>query len=120
MRRGCTFLTNDRLIKQVDECQVSGLISVVLSNIPCVIMEIDAVKPIKSNLYKCYINDIVNGSKINQLNFLNNYHPYIKLTIKVNPSRFLDSEIMIKNGITETSVLIKESKNRITCHQQAP
>ena len=41
---------------------------------------------------------------------LNNYHPNIKLTIKVNPSKFLDTEIMIKNGIIETSVPVKESK----------
>ena len=41
---------------------------------------------------------------------LNDYHPNIKLTIKVNPSKFLDTEIMIKNGIIETSVLVKESK----------
>ena len=40
----------------------------------------------------------------------NNYHPNIKFTIEVNPSKFLDMEIMIKNGITETSVAINESQ----------
>ena len=33
---------------------------------------------------------------------MNNYHPNIELTIEVYPSKFLDTKIMIKNGITET------------------
>ena len=41
---------------------------------------------------------------------LNNYHPNIKLTIEVNPIKFFDTEIMIKNGIIETYVAVKESK----------
>ena len=45
---------------------------------------------------------------------LNNYHPNIKLTIEVNPSKLLDREIMIKNGIIEISAVVKESK--ITNH----
>ena len=44
---------------------------------------------------------------------LNKYYP-IKLTIEVNPSKFLDTEILIKNGIIETSVVVKKSK--ITNH----
>ena len=41
---------------------------------------------------------------------LNNYHPNIKLIIEVNHSKFLDTEMMIKNGIIETSFAVKESK----------
>ena len=41
---------------------------------------------------------------------MNNYHSNIKLTVEVNPSQFLDTEIMIKNGIIETSAVVKESK----------
>ena len=33
----------------------------------------------------------------------------IKLTIVVNPRKFLDMQILIKNGIIETSVAVKES-----------
>ena len=40
---------------------------------------------------------------------LNNYYPNLKLTIEVNPSKFLDTEIVIKNGIIETSAVAKES-----------
>ena len=39
-----------------------------------------------------------------------NSHLNLKLTMQVNPSKFLDTEIMIKNGIIETSVLVEESK----------
>ena len=34
----------------------------------------------------------------------------MKLTLEVNPSKSLDTEIMIKNVIIETSVVVKESK----------
>ena len=52
---------------------------------------------------------IVNGSR-KLFEKLNNYHPNIKWTIEVNPSKFLDTEIMVKNGIIETCVVVKESK----------
>ena len=46
---------------------------------------------------------LVNGSRINQVNFSRNVnHPNVKLTVQINPSRFLNTEIMIKNGIIET------------------
>ena len=41
---------------------------------------------------------------------MNNNHPKIKVTIEVNPSKFLDTEIMIKNSIIETSFAVQESK----------
>ena len=41
---------------------------------------------------------------------LDNCLPNIKLTIEVNPNKLLDTEIMFKNGITETSVVEKKSK----------
>ena len=41
---------------------------------------------------------------------MNSYHPNIKLTLEVNSRKFLDTEIMVKNGIIETSVIVKESK----------
>ena len=46
--KGCTFLADGRLIRQVDGCPMGGLISVVLSNIFCVKMEFDVVLTIKS------------------------------------------------------------------------
>ena len=69
----CTFLADGRLIRQADECPMSGPISVVLSNIFCVKMEFDVVKPLKPKLYKCMsMIFIVNESRINQTNFSRN------------------------------------------------
>ena len=93
---------------------MGGPISVVLSNIFCVKMEFDVVKSLKPKLYKRYFDDIYSKRIKNHpdklFEKLNNYHPNIKLAIEVNPSKFVDTEIMIKNGITETSVVVKESK----------
>ena len=41
---------------------------------------------------------------------LNDYHHKIKLTIEVNPPKFLDTEIIILNNEVVTSVHRKESK----------
>ena len=77
-------------------------------------MEFDVVKPLKPKLYKRYVDDIYSKRIKNQpdklFEKLNNYHPNIKLTIDVNPSKYLDTEIMIKNGIIETSVAVKQAK----------
>ena len=48
--KGCTFLADCRLIRQVEGCPVGGLISVVLFNIFCVKMKPDLVKPLKPKL----------------------------------------------------------------------
>ena len=111
--KGRTFLADGRLIRQVDGYLIGGPISVVLSIIFCVKMEFDVVKPLKPKLYKRYV-DIYSKRIKNQpdklFEKLNNYHPNIKLTIEVNPSKFLDTKIMIKNGVIETSLVVKESK----------
>ena len=69
-------------------------------------MEFDAVKPLKPKLYKRYVDDIYSKRIKIQPDKLfeksNNYHQNIKLTIAVNPSKLLDTEIMMKNSIIET------------------
>ena len=112
--KGLTFLADSRLIRQVDGFPMSGPISLVLSNIFCVKMEFDVVKPLKPKLYKRHVDDIYSKRIKNQpdklFEELNHYHLNVKLTIEINPSKFLDMEIMIKNGIIETSVAVKGSK----------
>ena len=107
-------MADGRLIRQVDGRPMGGPISVVISNIFCVKMESDLVKPLKPKLCTRYVDDIYSKRIKNQpdklFEKLNNYHPNIKLTIEVNPSKFLDTEIMIKDGIIEKSVAVKESK----------
>ena len=109
MYRGCTFLADGTLIRQVDGCPIGDLILVALSDIFCVKMEFDVVvKPLKPKLCKRYFDDICSKRIKNQpdklFRKLNNYHPYIKLIIALNPNKFLDREIMIKNVIIETIV----------------
>ena len=54
-------------------------------------MGFDVIKPGKPKLYKCYVDDIYSKRIKNQsdklFEKLNNYHPNIKLTIEVNPSK---------------------------------
>ena len=87
---------------------MGGPISVVLSNIFCVKIEFDVVKPLKPKLYKRHNDDIYTKQIKNQPDKLNNYNPNIESTIEENPRKFLDMKI--KNGIIETSVVVKESK----------
>ena len=56
--KGCNFVADGRLITQLDGFPMHGPISVALSNIFCVKMELDAVKPLKPKLYKRYVDDI--------------------------------------------------------------
>ena len=111
--KSCILLADGRLIRQIDGCPMGGQISVVLYDIFCVKMKFDVVKPLKPKLCKRYPDDIYSKKIKNQpeklLAKLNNYHPNIKLTIEVNPSKFLDTEIIIMNGIIETSLVVNES-----------
>ena len=56
--KGCNFLAEDKLIRQVDWCPMGGPISIVLSNIFCVKIESDVVKLLKQKLYKLFVDDI--------------------------------------------------------------
>ena len=51
---------------------------------------------------------------------LNNYHPKIKLTIKTNPQRFLDTQITHINGTIETQVHGKKTKLPIPWTSNVP
>ena len=83
LHKCCAFLADGRLIRQVDGFPMGGPISVVLSNIFCVKMEFDVVKPLKPKRYKRYVDDIYSKRIKNQpdklFEELNNYHPNIKL-----------------------------------------
>ena len=87
-------------------------------------MKPDAAKSLKPKRYKRYVDDIYSKQIKNHrqkcFQKLNNYHLKIKFTIEVNPSKFLDMEIMFKNGIIETSVAMNESRYPFTSHRQSP
>ena len=99
-------LSDSRLLRQVDECTLGGPISVAFSNIFCVKMGRDVVKPLKPKLEKRYVDDIYSNQPNILLENLSNYHLNIKLIIEENPSKFLDTKMMVKNCTIETSVAV--------------
>ena len=74
--------------------------------------------------YKRYVDDIINRRKKHEEDLLfkklNNYHPKIKLTIEINPPKFLDTEIIILNNEVVTSVHRKESKLPVPWESKVP
>ena len=85
----CTFKFNSRFLKQVDSCTMGGQLSVTFSDIYMVKMETD------------FVDDIYSRQKLRDnvlFDRLKSYHRNIKLTIKVNPSKFLDTKLANING----------------------
>ena len=72
------------------------------------------VRPFSSIFYRRYVDDIQNRQKINEKDdlyeVLNKYHKNIKLTVEKSPSKFLDTKLLINNGIYETQAYKKETK----------
>ena len=111
---------------------MGGPFSVTLSDIYMDKMEDEIVEKHQPKFYKRYVDDIVNPCKKNQVdllfndlinfnpckknqvdllfNDLNNYHQSIKVTLELNPKRFLDTNLEFQNGILITSVHRKETK----------
>ena len=93
---------------------MGGSLSITLSDIWMVKMENNIVIPHKPIFYKRYVDDIINRRKKHKedqlFKKLNNYHPKIKLTIEINPPKFLDTGFIISNNEVATSVHRKESK----------
>ena len=94
LTKECTFLVNNRLIKQIDGCPMGGPISVVFADIYMCKMEDDVVAPLKPIFYKRYVDDTYVIRKKNTTDELfeklNTYHDNIKLTIEENPTKFLN------------------------------
>ena len=64
-------------------------------------MEIDAVMPSKPIVYHRFLDDIYSRWKLGDnvlFDWLNSYHPSIKLTIEVNPGRLLDTKLTNISG----------------------
>ena len=97
-----SFQLNSKFFKQTDGCAIGGPLSVTLSHIWMVKMENNIAIPHKPIFYKRYVDHIINRRKKYEEDLwfkkLNNYHPKIKLSIKINPPKFLDTEIIILNN----------------------
>ena len=85
---------------------MDGPLSVTLSDISMAKMKDDVVEKYQPKFYKRYVDDIINRRKKNQVdllfNDLNNYHQNIKLTLELNPKRFLYTNLEFQNGILIT------------------
>ena len=109
-----TFTFNSKFCKQTDGCTMGGPLSVTFSDIYMTKMEGDVVRPLNLIFYRRYVDDIYNRRKINKKDdlyeALSKYHKNIKLTVEKSPSKFLDTKLIINNGIYETQVYRKETK----------
>ena len=90
-------------------------LSVILADMLMVRTDNEVVKAMNPSFYKRFVDDIY--SRINKFQqdvlfeALNNFHPNIKLTIEVNPEKFLDTKIIFNNeGVVTTQVYQKENK----------
>ena len=109
----CTFKFNNRFLKQVDGCTMGGPLSVTFSDIYMVKMENDVVIPSKPIFYHRFVDDIYSRRKLGDnvlFDRLNSYHPNIKLTIEVNPSKFLNTKLININGTYEFNIYQKNTK----------
>ena len=74
--------------------------------------------------YRRYADDIKNRRNKHEEDLLfkkiDNYHPKIKLTIEINPPKFLDTEIIILNNEVATSVHRKESELPVPSESKVP
>ena len=103
----CTFKFNSRFLKQVDGCTMGGPLSVTFSEIYMVKIENDVVILSKPIFYCRFVDGIYSRRKFgNNVLFdqLNYYHPNIKLTIEVNPSKFLDTKLSNISGAYKFNV----------------
>ena len=93
---------------------MGGPLSVTFSDIYMTKMERDVVHPFNPIFYRRYVDDIYKRQKMNKKDdlyeALNKYHKNIKLTVEKSPSKFLDTRLLINNGIYETQVYRKETK----------
>ena len=76
-------------------------------------MENDVVTSSKPIFYRRFVDEIYSRWKLGDnglFDRLNNYNPNIKLTIKVNPSTFLDTKLTNFNGAYKFSFYWKNIK----------
>ena len=101
----CKFTFLNNLYQKTEECATGGPISVTFADIYLVKLGNVIVAPFKPKLYMKYA-DMFNRRKDNTneipLERLNNYHLKIKLTIELDPEKFLDTRLVYVDGTYKT------------------
>ena len=86
-------------------------------------MEEDIVAPSKPLFCKGYVDDTYVRRKKNGTDDLynawNSYHQNIKLTIELDPTKFLDTEIIRSNGKLQLKCTIKLRSSLYKGHQKS-
>ena len=107
----CTIQFNQRFYKQIDGCAMGGPLSVILLDIHMVKTENEVARPRNPPFYKRFVDDIYSKRNKFQQEDLKDFHPYITLTIEVNPERFLDTKIILNNGgVVKAQIYRKKGK----------
>ena len=70
---------------------MGGTLSVTLSDCFMNKMERDIILPLKPKFYRRFVDDTYEPDEL--FSKMNSYHPNINLTIEINPSKFLDTNI---------------------------
>ena len=120
----CTFKFNVKFYKQVDGCTMGGPLSVTFSDIYMIKMENDIVTPMKPIFYRRFVDEFTTEERKGENDMLfdrlNSYHPKIKLTLELNPSKFLDTKLICQNGFYVTRVNRKKTKLPIPWSSKIP
>ena len=91
----------------MDGCTMGERLPVTFSDIYMVKMENDVVIPSKPIFYRRFVDGSYSRQELGDhilFDQLNSYHPNIKLTIKVNLSKFLNTKLTNINGIYKFNV----------------
>ena len=103
---------------------MGGPISVVFSDIYVCKMEKDVVKPLKSIIYKRYVDDTHVKRKHNQavtlFDALSSYHHNIMFTLEQNPKKFLYTQIIKETNQIKTKVFVKKSMYSVHWSSKVP
>ena len=98
--------------------QWGGPLSVILADIHVVRTENEVVRPLNPPFYKRFVDNIYSRRNKSQQDVLfealNYFHPNIKLTIEVNPEKFLDTKILLNNeGVVTIQEYRKENNKAL-------
>ena len=104
---------------------MGGPLSVILADMHMVRTKNEVVKPLNPPFYKRFVDDIYSRRNKSQQDVLfealNNFHPNIKLTIEVNPEKFLHTKILLNiEGVVTTQVYRNENKKAVPWVSKIP
>ena len=81
--------------------------------------ENEVVKPMNPPFCKGFVDDICRRRNNFQQDVLfealNNFHPNVKLTIQVNPEKFLDTKIIVNIEVVVTTQLYRKENKAVPC-----